>query len=144
MEQNRCENCGRSITVATDTVVSVNDDGSARIVCKKCASGFGHCPMCANFGSCAFMDDPDPMPQMVVIQKTQQTSMGVMTVQKQIPNPERIKKFCLEGKCSCVDEADPEHPFCCRHSGCATCTNYREKEQPNFVEDFLQENASEN
>ena len=139
-----CENCGKTITQKEDTIISFKNGKDISIVCRECSTYYGTCGMCANLGPCAFTDDPDPMPQMVVIQQTQQTPMGVMTVQKQVPNPERIKKFCLDGKCSCVDESDPEHPLCCRHSGCATCTNYREKEQPNFVEDFSQENTNEN
>ena len=63
--------------------------------------------------------------------------------QKQVPNGDRIKKFCLDGKCKCAID-DPEHPLCCRHGGYATCTNYCEKEQFNFKQDFPVQEAIQN
>ena len=128
MEQIRCENCGRPIAVVTDTIVSVNDDGSARIVCKKCAASFGHCPMCANFSSCAFQENPDPMPQYIVKTWQQQTTLGTQVIQRQVINPDRVKRFCIDDGCKCFHD-DGESPVCCRFgTGCATCTNYCEKQ----------------
>ena len=74
-----------------------------------------------------------------------QTKQGNATFieQKQVPNPDRVRKFCTDGKCKCfLDNA--EHPLCCRHGGYTTCTNYCEKEKHNFVQDFPEQEANEN
>ena len=127
MEQINCENCGRPLSVATDTVVSVNDEGSARIVCKECASMFGHCPMCQHSTTCGFNDDPDPMPKVVVVARQVRQGNATFVQQHQILNPDRVKKFCIEAQCKCYLN-DLEQPICCRQSGYATCTNYCEKQ----------------
>ena len=127
MERVICVNCGRPISVVTDTVVSVNDEGSARIVCKECASMFGHCHMCQHNIPCAFVNDPDPMPQMKIITRQMRQGNATFVEQKQVPNGDRIKKFCIDGNCPCYN-GDAENPLCCRFGGCTTCTNYCEIE----------------
>ena len=122
-----CENCGRPISVVTDTVVSVNDEGSARIVCKECAAQFGTCVMCQHNIPCAFFNDPDPMPQMKIVARQMRQGNATFIEQKQIPNGDRIKKFCIDGNCPCYN-GDAENPLCCRFGGCTTCTNYCEKQ----------------
>ena len=143
MEQLVCENCGRPLSVVTDTVVSVNDKGSAHIVCKECASMFGHCPMCQNSTTCGFFNDPDPMPQFKRVARQVRQGNAVFVEQRQVPNTDRIKKFCTDGKCKCFLD-DPEHPLCCRHGGYTTCINYCEIEAFKFVENFSTEIVSEN
>ena len=139
----KCENCGKPLNVNMDTVVSVHENDVVRVFCKQCATAFGHCPMCQHNTPCAFFEDPDPTPQFKTI--TRQTRQGNATFieQRQVPNAERIKKFCADGKCKCFLD-DPEHPLCCRHGGYATCTNYCELEKYKFVQDFSMEIASEN
>ena len=127
MEQVICVNCGRSISVVTDTVVSVNDEGSARVICKECVSMFGHCHMCQHNIPCAFFNDPDPMPQMKIVARQMRQGNATFIEQKQIPNGDRIKKFCIDGNCPCYN-GDAENPLCCRFGGCTTCTNYCEIE----------------
>ena len=143
MEQTKCENCGRPLSVVTDTVVSVNDEGGARIVCKNCASAYGHCPMCQHSTFCGFHEDPDPMPKVKVISRQMRQGNATFVQQQQIMNPDRIKKFCIDAKCKCFLD-DPEMSICCRQSGYATCTNYCEIEQYKFIEDFPVSSASEN
>lgn len=138
-----CENCGKLIENVKDLIVSVKNAESINIVCRECAKGFGHCPMCQHNTSCGFFNDPDPMPQFVVVSRKMRQGNATFIEQKQTPNPERIKKFCTDGKCKCFLD-DPEHPLCCRFGGYATCTNYCELEKYKFGEDFSQTTASEN
>lgn len=126
-----CENCGKSINVNTDMVVTIQDENTTRIFCKQCGLAFGHCPMCQHNIACDFFNNPDPMPQFVVVARQMRQGNATFIEQKQIPNAERIKKFCIEGKCPCYN-GDEENPLCCRHGGCATCTNYCELEQYKF------------
>ena len=136
-----CENCGKFLK-NNDTVVSTKEDGTAHLFCRNCATLFGTCVMCAHT-NCGFFKDPDPMPQFKVIARQMRQGNATFVEQKQVPNPDRIKKFCTDGKCKCFLD-DAEHPLCCRHGGYTTCTNYCEKEKHNFVQDFPQTKASEN
>ena len=136
-----CENCGKTLE-NNDTAISIKEDNTAHLFCRNCAALFGTCAMCMHT-YCGFFNDPDPMPQFVMVARQMRQGNATFVEQKQIPNPERVKKFCTDGKCKCFLD-DPEHPLCCRHGGCATCTNYCEKETHNFVQDFSMQEASEN
>ena len=139
----KCENCGKPLDVSMNTVISVYENDVTRAFCKQCAARFSTCAMCQHNVPCGFFNDPDPMPQFKVI--TLQTRQGNTTYieHRQVPNTERIKKFCTDGKCKCFLD-DPEHPLCCRHGGYTTCTNYCELEKYKFVQDFFVGIASEN
>ena len=139
----KCVNCGREPLANTDTVISLLDGGGAYILCKECAAQFGTCMMCQHNTPCGFFNDPDPTPQFKVIARQMRQGNATFIEQKQIPNPDRVKKFCTDGKCKCFLD-DPEHPLCCRHGGYTTCTNYRELEKYKFGEDFSQTKAGEN
>ena len=118
-----CIRCGR--TVESKDVVISESHGANSIFCKNCAAAFGHCAMCTNCATCEFQENPDPMPQFVVVARQIRQGNATFVEQRQVPNPERIKKFCLDGKCVCCSD-DLEHPVCCRHVY-TTCTNYCEK-----------------
>ena len=139
----KCENCGREPLVNTDTVISPLNKSRARVLCKTCASKFGTCVMCQHNTPCAFQTDPDPTPQFKVVARTIHQGNATFVEQKQVPNAERIKKFCTNGKCKCFLD-DPEHPLCCRFGGCTTCTNYCEKTQFKFGENFPEQAIGEN
>lgn len=128
-----CKNCGKSVE-SNNIVINTKEDGSVHLFCRNCATLFGTCAMCAHT-YCGFFNDPDPMPQFVKVAHQIQQGNVTFIEQKQIPNAERIKKFCLDGKCKCAID-DPEHPLCCRHGGFATCSNYIEKGEKNSVELF--------
>ena len=134
-----CENCGRSLEGAK-AVISAKEDG-AQVFCMNCASLFGTCAMCANT-QCGFFNDPDPMPQFKVVARQIKQGNATFIEQKQVPNSDRIKKFCIEGKCKCLLD-DAERSLCCRHGGHATCANYYEKETHNFVQNFPKQEANE-
>ena len=136
-----CENCGRPLE-NNNTVVSTKEDGSIHLFCRKCADLFGTCAMCAHT-YCGFFNDSDPMPQFKVVTYQIQQGNATFIEQLQIPHPDRVKKFCTDGKCKCFLD-DSEHPLCCRHGGYTTCTNYCEKEKRNFVQDFPMQESDEN
>ena len=128
----KCINCGREPLASTDIVVCVNEKNETLVFCKKCESLFGTCAMCQHNVPCGFFNDPDPMPQTIVVARRIQQGNATFIQQQQIPNKERIKKFCINTKCPCYN-GDEEHPLCCRVGGCTTCTNYCELEQNKFV-----------
>lgn len=138
----RCVNCGK-FPLANQDIVVVTQDNGAHIFCRKCAAHFGTCFMCQHATYCGFYEDPDPMPQFKVIARQIRQGNATFVQHQQVPNPDRIKKFCTDGKCKCFLD-DPEHPLCCRHGGCATCTNYYEKTSFKFGEDFSTLKVPEN
>jgi hypothetical protein len=87
--------------------------------------------MCQHNVPCGFFNDPDPMPQMKVVARQTRQGNATFIEQKQIPNGDRIKKFCIDGSCPCYN-GDAESPLCCRFGGYTTCTNYYEMEQYKF------------
>ena len=138
----RCVNCGKFPLANQDTVIVTQDNG-IHIFCRKCAAHFGTCFMCQHATYCGFHEDPDPTPQFKVIARQIRQGNATFIQHQQVPNAERVKKFCTDGKCKCFLD-DPEHPFCCRHGGCIICTNYCEKTSFKFGEDFSQTEANEN
>ena len=122
----KCENCGQEFE-NKDIIITVKNGCDIIFYCRKCNAQLGHCPLCLNGKWCGFFDDPDPLPKFVVIQQRQQLDNVFVTIQKQVPNTERLKKFCLEGKCKCCNEEEPQDPFCCRFTEHRTCSNYTEK-----------------
>ena len=139
----KCMNCGREPLANADIIVCINEKNKTLIFCKECEAHFGTCTMCQHNVPCGFFNDPDLMPQFKVIARQTRQGNATFIEQKQVPNSERIKKFCADGKCKCFLD-NPEHPLCCRHGGYTTCTNYCEKEKHNFVQDFSITKASEN
>lgn len=122
-----CNLCGNIIP--EDQVVFSKSKAQEgwNIFCTQCFQLFGHCHTCVNLDKCGFFGNvSDPLPQQIQVQQTQRTPTGVVTTIKQTPNPERIKKYCTEGKCACCNETDQDHPFCCRFTGFGTCENYQE------------------
>ena len=128
-----CENCGKPLE-NNNTIIDIKESSSAHLFCRNCATLFGTCAMCANT-DCGFFNDPNPMPQFVTVARQMRQGNATFIEQKQIPNPERVKKFCVEGSCKCLIGM-PDEPLCCRHGGYTTCPNYCEKEQFNFSQDF--------
>lgn len=121
----KCKGCGRELLKNSDMIIYAKSEDNVHIYCKNCYVGFGCCPTCVYNVPCGFFDDPDPIPQFVMLRQERRTPMGVQILQKEMPNPERVKKFCIDGKCVCYNGND-EHPLCCRFGGCATCLNYCE------------------
>ena len=138
-----CDRCGKEILLNQAVVEPKGTDGLL-ILCKECVSLFGHCQTCSYLSGCAFFDDPDPMPQFVIVRQEHRTQMGVQIVQRRIPNPERAKKFCQDAGCKCLHTFEDDTKLCCRYSLYTTCTNYTEQEYKKFVENFPMETENEN
>ena len=136
-----CENCGLPLE-NNNTIIDTKEDGTVHLFCRNCATLFGSCVMCAHT-YCGFFNDPDPMPQFKVVARQTKQGNATFIEQKQIANPDRVKKFCVDGKCKCFLD-DAEHPLCCRIGGYATCTNYTELERYKFGQDFPMQEANEN
>lgn len=113
---NKCVACGRN---------GAKILGNGKFFCDKCASKFGTCEMCIHGRSCEFFTNPAPIPQVVMQKIRQQTPHGYMEQIQEVPNPERIKAFCLD-KCICCRTCEDEKVRCLRQFG--TCENYKEIE----------------
>ena len=136
-----CENCGKPLE-NNNTIASTKEDGTIHLFCRNCATLFGTCAMCAHT-YCGFFNDPDPIPQFKVVARQIQQGNTTFIEQKQVPNPDRVKKFCIEAECKCLINTD-EQKLCCRIGGYTTCTNYTELEQYKFDQDFPKLEANEN
>jgi hypothetical protein len=141
MEKTKCVYCGAELETKDMVAETVEDE--VVLFCHKCAFQFGTCAMCNHNLPCGFFDDPDPMPQFTMVARQVHQGSVTFIEQKRVPNAERVKKFCIEGKCSCYN-GDDEHPLCCRFGGYATCTNYDEVKKQKFVQDFSIQNTNEN
>lgn len=113
---NKCVACGQN-------GAKVLSDG--KFFCDKCASKFGTCEMCIHGRSCEFFTNSAPIPQFVMQKIRQQTPHGYMEQIREVPNPERIKAFCLD-KCICCKTCEDEKVRCLRQFG--TCEKYQEFE----------------
>lgn len=111
----KCDACG-AVAPSKSTVYL---NGSDKLVCVKCASKLGTCAMCIRGNQCEFLNNPAPIPHQV------QTTVreGNMVISKPGPNPQRIKAFCIEGGCKCMDL---ENKRCMKHTD-HFCAGYEER-----------------
>lgn len=113
---NKCVACGRN---------GANVLSNGKFFCGECASKFGTCEMCIHGRSCEFFTNPAPIPQVMMQKIRQQTPHGYMEQIQEVPNPERIKAFCLD-KCICCKTCEDTKVRCLRQFG--TCEKYQEFE----------------
>ena len=113
---NKCVACGRN---------GANVLSNGKFFCDKCASKFGTCGMCIHSRSCEFFTNPAPIPQTVMQKNRQQTPHGYMEQIQEVPNPDRIKAFCVD-KCICCKTCEDTKVRCLRQFG--TCEKYQEFE----------------
>lgn len=92
---NICKLCGKQVEGA-QLCYSVDLE---EVFCNNCIYLLGGCYSCGNVVSCAFEQDPSPLPKIVV----QTVQQGNMTMQTQIRNPEREAITC-KTKCPCWNE----------------------------------------
>lgn len=118
-----CDVCGTEKIPMRMAILEFDETGEhyLRKVCSRCSFLRGTCGRCTYGDDCAFFQVEDGLPQMVM--KTIQ--QGIMIVQQQVPNPERIEKYCKV--CNCWDDE-----YGCFKQGnrnsIPTCRNYIEKE----------------
>lgn len=85
-----CDFCGN---VASPPIIDYD-----KILCSNCNSLSGTCAACKKNDYCAFEEDPDPMPRVI----SREIQRGPIITVAQVPNPERIEKFC-KPTCPCFD-----------------------------------------
>lgn len=102
----KCSICG-SLMLKDQRIVDLD---TGEIICRNCSKILSTCKNCTNSIVCAFDQDPDPMPKIV----TKTVQQGNMTMQMQITNEERVKKFCLTCDCYLED-------FGCQKTLCQGC-----------------------
>ena len=98
---------------------------NGKFFCDDCANAFDTCVMCDHGQKCEFESNPAPIPKVVAKHIRQQTPNGYIEQIAHFPNAQRIKAFCVEGECKCMDYVD-EKPKCMRQFGC--CEKYKEHE----------------
>ena len=98
---------------------------NGKFFCDDCANAFGTCVMCDHGQKCEFESNPAPMPKVVAKHIRQETPNGYIEQIAHFPSAQRIKAFCVEGECKCMDYVD-EKPKCMRQFGC--CEKYKEHE----------------
>lgn len=97
-ELEKCEICGQFMLPQGIWFEQDEENGIWHKFCGNCNKLLNTCQACDKFNICPFETDPDPMPKVVV--KT--IRQGNMTMQTQVKNEERIKKFCHS--CNCWNE----------------------------------------
>ena len=88
-----CDVCGNPFVGLAHIELDENDNPYQ--LCPHCHQNLGGCLLCSFAQVCAFETNPDPMPKYVV--KTIQ--QGNVTMQAQVKNEERVKKFCHGCRC---------------------------------------------
>jgi hypothetical protein len=121
----RCSNCGREVSTGI-IFHPTKVENEFVAFCADCSKIFGHCGACQN-QYCGFFNNPDPMPQFVIVNRVRREGNMTIQEQRQEPNPERAQKYCVDEQCKCLHMVDGKYR-CCRHGGNATCTNYKEIE----------------
>ncbi len=114
-----CQICGRSI-LEKEAIIEVNED-DVKLICFNCSSLNGTCYRCRYALKCEFDDAIDTLPHFVCAQNNK----GHVIITSDIPNPERIEKYCKV--CRCWDDE-----YGCFKQGnrnsIPTCRNYIERE----------------
>ena len=126
MNKNICSFCGQECKGKV-TFWKPSEEDSVLIICENCLQSIGKCKTCAHGADCKFFNDIDPTPKFIMIQTREQTPIGYSIHSRQVPNTERLRKFCLDGKCKCCNDENPKEPYCCKIGGEGTCANYSEK-----------------
>jgi ribosomal protein S27E len=109
-----CDICGREM-VKSQSVIEVQNGDHIRVMCHDCNSHMNTCVMCKNSQSCAFEDDPSPIPK--TIQK--KVRQGPVVAVTEVINPERVNITCKAG-CVCYD---PELDCLRQYGTCGRCEN---------------------
>lgn len=90
-----CDICHNAALPENTFVTSVGD--TRYTLCKNCLKSLGTCATCAKASTCLFETASNNV-EKYIIKTTQQ---GGMTMQQQVPNPEREKITCFI--CDCWD-----------------------------------------
>ena len=84
-----CDRCGCQFLPPT-AIINLNE-----VLCRDCGKNIGLCVTCKNGKTCEFRNNPDPTPHMI----PQTVRQGNMIMQTQVPNPERVARYCHSCEC---------------------------------------------
>lgn len=91
---NICDCCGKE---HIQTFLYSWNNKNYVILCGSCFQAASTCALCVNGSTCAFEQDPSPIPKQIM----KNIRQGDMIIQTAVKNPERVDKFCT--KCSCFN-----------------------------------------
>ena len=91
-EIQKCKICGKA---ALKMPLNEIKEHNWEPICDECRNKFSTCAACTQIGYCAFQQDPSPIPPTIM----QTIRQGPVVMQKEVPNPERIKITCMLCKC---------------------------------------------
>lgn len=111
---NTCEICGSAIVPGTE-LIECDETGKPHIYCRNCLTFLKSCASCPK-QYCAFNEDPDPMPKIVI----REVRQGNMVMKGQVINEERVKMFCTSCHCWSTE------------FGCLKKLNHGCDKKPNF------------
>lgn len=79
-------------------------------LCGGCFQAASTCAVCVNRPTCAFEQDPSPIPKQIM----KNIRQGNMMIQTTVKNPERIEKFCTNCQCFNIEEnvCNKEFNYC--------------------------------
>ena len=122
----RCGYCGGSVGDFEKRYYEVHNNGESVItICEKCLIAMNTCDMCQHRDSCAFIEAiDDPTPPFIIKFQTIQNGNMVIRKQMQVPNGERVKRYCSTCHC-CKNGGETENWYCWK-SCAGTCSNYKE------------------
>ena len=95
------------------TSIDFKNGEHLRVICQKCNEMLHTCALCKNGQTCAFDNDPSPIPKQ--IQKQYRNGPMISVVQE--INPERVAITCAKG-CFCYD---PENGCLRQYNTCGKC-----------------------
>lgn len=80
------------------------------ILCSTCFQAASTCELCVNESTCAFEQDPSPIPKQII----KNIRQGNMMMRTSVKNPERVDKFCTNCHCFNVEEntCNKEFNYC--------------------------------
>lgn len=111
-----CAYCGQMFL--GPAILEQFEDGSWVELCGSCQEKFGACHMCADCTTCKLTDE-SYMPHLPVT-VVQTVQKGMMRMQTQTTNPERIDAIC-KTECKCWDGEG------CARRDFGTCVKYNQK-----------------
>lgn len=94
---NVCDCCGKE---HTQSFLYSWDNKNYVILCGHCFQATSTCDLCVNGSTCAFEQDPSPIPKQIM----KNIRQGNMMIQTAVKNPERVDKFCTICHCFNVEE----------------------------------------
>lgn len=95
-----------------------------KILCPSCYDQYNTCLTCQFSSGCEFETNAAPIPKTIVQRLTQTTQHGIIEQIIRVPNPTRVKAFCIENNCPCLKLGE-DGKYRCMHQF-LVCEKYLE------------------